>query len=208
MVQTPESVKLNAKGRPYNFQSIGQSPLLWAYQAQNLRRVADKAFELAKDDLKNNVIAWLRVDLIYKFLAGMALENLLKGIMIVDDADLVMKRSLSKDISHHKIWTTYADSRLRAVKQQLTQKQRMFLEQIELYSWLGRYGVGTNETDYVQGILAVNDPNALKSLDEFRSAFNEVFYKLYRILTEKSASDWEAEDEKARADLLAKLSQE
>jgi hypothetical protein len=65
MAQTPESVKLNAKGKPLNFQSIGQEPLLWGYQAQNLKRVADNAFQLAKEDLKNMLTAWDRVDLIY-----------------------------------------------------------------------------------------------------------------------------------------------
>ncbi len=213
MVQTPESVKLNAKGKPWNFQSTGQEPLLWGYQAQNLKRVADNAFQLAKEDLKLNLVGWDRVDLIYKFLAGAALENLLKGIMIIDDPTLVRERSLSKEILSHKIWTEHTqeckrkkvDCRLKDVESRLQPHERAFLKLVEPYTWVGRYGVGTNETDYINGIKAVTDPNA-PSLDEFGKMFNEVFSKLLLIYGEKMAAPWLEADRKAYADMLARLS--
>jgi hypothetical protein len=215
VIQTPESVKLNAKGKPLNFQSIGQEPLLWGYQAQNLKRVADNAFQLAKEDLKNMRTAWDRVDLIYKFLAGAALENLLKGIMIMDHPSLVGKRSLSNELRCHNIWTLHTedcklkqvDYRLKDVESRLEPHERDFLKRVEPYTWVGRYGVGTNETEYINDITAVTDPNA-PSLDEFDKTFNEVFNKLLRILGEKIAAVYLAEDKKARDDWLATLERE
>lgn len=74
--------------------------MLWAFQANNLKRVAENALKLAKRDIKEKLTAYHRVDLLNKFLVSVALENLLKGIMIIDDPNLVRRRSLSRTIRY------------------------------------------------------------------------------------------------------------
>jgi hypothetical protein len=136
--------------------------------------------------------------------------------MIMDDPSLVGKRSLSKEeIRRHNIWTLHTeeckrkqvDCRLKDVESRLEPHERDFLKLVELCTWVGRYGVGTNETEYINGIMAVTDPNA-PSLDEFDKTFKEVFNKLLWILGEKIAAVYLAEDKKARDDWLAALERE
>jgi hypothetical protein len=211
MVETPESVKVDNQGNPYGFQAMGQSPLQWGYHAESLRRVAEKAFELAKES-PIDLPGWHRIDLVYKFLAEAAIEDLLKGIMVADNPDLVKRDRLSNEILRHNIWTAHTekckpgDCKLKEVESQLEPDERDFMKLLEPYVWLGRYGIGKKETQHITDLKMVTNPN-VPSLEDFNKLFNQVYGKLAGLLGQKMAAPVIELDKKDREEQLKRLAQ-
>jgi hypothetical protein len=96
-VTKKEDARVNAYGLLYDFTNYGQDPMVWRYQADNLRRAAEVVYEIVERDYAADppVVEHLRSDPIYKYLVVMAVENLLKGIMIYDDPSLVKQDKIA-----------------------------------------------------------------------------------------------------------------
>jgi hypothetical protein len=178
----------------------------WSYQAEVLRRAAMAVFEQAKKDRRDGVDRFLWVDTAYKYLAGIALENVLKAIMLRDDPCLVGKYKISDELKQHEIWSKYAESgqpvkfldgseettasRLQTVtaedgteqtlKDALEQDEQDFLALVELYvKWVGRYPIAPNEEKFMKDLdIAKNSPLAKLSIDKFDEMFNNIYFKL------------------------------
>jgi len=83
------------------FTEKGRDVQEWLYLADSLHNVAKAAFEQAKKDRQLDSMRWS--DSVYKYLVGMTLENLLKGIMIANDPSLIKQDEMDSAITNHKI---------------------------------------------------------------------------------------------------------
>jgi hypothetical protein len=193
------------KNWPGDFVWCGQDAMSWASQAQILQFAARAVLQRAKEDLETGVSEERRVDAVYKSLAGMALENLLKAIMVRDDPSLVGKYRIAEELKRNNIWSTYADSsgqhvkfldgtqdvtgsRLQSVmaedgteqvlKHVLSKDEQDFLRIVEDYlKWIGRFPIALYEKDFMKNIDSVkNSRLANLSLDDFDALF-EVTYQ-------------------------------
>jgi|GEM_PF-1210795 hypothetical protein len=187
-IQDVEDMKLYWSN---DFVLIGREPLYWMYQAESFARVARLAFNQAKEDRKAGVTAERWVDGVYKYLACLALENLLKAIMINDDKCLVSKRKIDDELKSHHIWTTQLQKEDELFKDiaenQLTEDERDLLEIAEHYViWVGRYPIATNRDAYTKSLDAIKKRltpplpgfKALLSLDRFMETFEPLYFKL------------------------------
>jgi septum formation topological specificity factor MinE len=202
-IDKAEDIKRNW---PRDFIKNGRNPLSWSYQAEALKAAAKAVLEQAEKDRANAITPWRWVDPVYKYLVGMALENLLKAIMVREDPCLVGKYRLSKEIKRHDIWSAYADSgqplkfvdgteeiigrRLQSVlaedgteqviKDLLDQDAQELLRIVEAYVvWIGRFPIATKEQDFMINLDIVKNSKLTKlSLREFDVLFEATYSKL------------------------------
>lgn len=174
----------------------GQDPMAWSYQAEILKSAARAVLQKAKEDRKNAVIKERWVDAVYKSLAGAALENLLKAIMVRNDQNLVAEHNgeykIADELKRHDIWSRYANSDIRlqiviaddgtqqATKDLLSNNEQELLAVVEAYVvWLGRFPIATNEVVFNKNIDSVKKSRlACLSLDQFNALFESTYMKL------------------------------
>jgi hypothetical protein len=65
-----------------NYMTLGRHPYWWYLQAMSLKKAADAVLEQVKTDADASEIKVGFITSIWKYLAGLAIENLLKGIVI------------------------------------------------------------------------------------------------------------------------------
>jgi len=90
---------------PYAYLKIERSTIYWMSQAQNLFDAVQEAFDGAIISREAGKIKSTLIDSVYKYLAGMAIENLLKAIMIRKYRCLVSMHKLDESITRHTTWS-------------------------------------------------------------------------------------------------------
>ncbi|MGD0171634.1 MAG: hypothetical protein ABSB81_05880 [Halobacteriota archaeon] len=147
-----------------SFQEIGQEPLTWLIQARKLKIAADIILtQIKKDDVLLERIhaselssegTIYRLDAVYMYLAGMALENLLKGILVIRHPQLVAEDSIGPRLHQH-----FVDDYARELDLKLEPAQKELLGRIRLYiEWKGRYQIPKKSNGYDPQLKAENTP--------------------------------------------------
>jgi hypothetical protein len=112
----------------------------------------------------------------------MAIENLLKAIMIRKDQCLVRMHELDKSIKRHTVWSYHKNGRLKFLRdrQQLTDDEKEFLSVVEYYVvWLGRYPIPTKASFFRDNLDAVENFEKLHpKLEDFNKLFKSTYGKL------------------------------
>src|SRR5450830_1576392 len=78
----------------YAFQGTGRNPDSWRYRAGILKKAADLALTQMKADEDAAVVEAGWVDSVYKYLAGMTVENILKGIIVAGNPDFISEKKM------------------------------------------------------------------------------------------------------------------
>ena len=190
--------RINANGQPYDFMNYGRDPMVWWSQADSLKRAAEAVYEKVKQEYAADppVVEHQRSDSIYKYLVGMAIENLLKGIMIADDPSLVKQDDIDNEINGHNMWTFHTGKRckscrLKALESQLTSDEQEFMKQPEPYVvWMGRYGIAKKRDKY-EGDLDAHTQGGVDikkqklEIKEFDKMFHNVYEEISKIFAKK-----------------------
>lgn len=105
----------------------------WLYMAAALRHAAER-IDWKK---KNDFMDWIFVP-IYRMLIAFSVENLLKGIQIIEGNEALEESELSKQLSSHGLrW--YAD---KVSGIEITEDEKKILDELEQYiRWAGRYPI-------------------------------------------------------------------
>ena len=126
-----------------NFQTIAKSPRPWKNTAESLKFAADllhsKLIELdtrvqlnEKGDLLSE--AW-SVSSIFMMLAGLSLENLIKGILISQDPSIVNGGKFNWGRKPHGLVSLFKQANVL-----VSSDEKMFLKRLEEFvAWVGRY---------------------------------------------------------------------
>jgi hypothetical protein len=151
-------------------------------RAQNLFDAARVAFEETMKMRGDEETKSTWIDSVYKYLAGIAIENLLKAIMIRVDPCLVGMEELDKSIKHHTMWSNHKDGRLKFLQdqQQLTDDEKEFLSVVEYYVvWLGRYPIPTKASAFRDDLDTIENFEKLyPKLEDFNKLFESTYGKL------------------------------
>jgi hypothetical protein len=151
-------------------------------QAQNLFDAAQEAFDGAIKSREAGKVKSTQIDSVYKYLAGMAIENLLKAVMIRKDQCLVSMHELDKSIKRHNTWSYHKNGRLKFLQeqQQLTNDEKEFLSIVEYYVvWLGRYPIPTKANFFRDNLDAVENFEKLHpKIEDFNKLFTSTYSKL------------------------------
>jgi hypothetical protein len=177
-----------------DFEKRGQHPLMWYYQADKLRKASEAVYGIVQEELNAEppVSYFLCTEPIYRYLTGMAIENLLKGIMVCDDPGLVQYDVISEELDGHNVWTKHTGKarkkvgdkcRLSEIESELTKNEQEFMRDLEPYvNWMGRYGIpkkrGTYETD-------LRTVNSKPDVERFRGKFSTIYDKIHPVLDKK-----------------------
>jgi hypothetical protein len=141
-----------------NYLELGRNPRWWFDQAQLLKKAADVVLEQVKIDNDASVVHVGWIDHIWKYLAGMSVENLLKGIIIagadptVRDHPYVCLDGIEGWLRNHRIWTRYVNNsnNLKDLQKRLTSDEENMLKLLEYYVlWIGRYRLATTAEGYI-----------------------------------------------------------
>jgi hypothetical protein len=131
-------------------------PGVWELRANNLKRAADNAYEIcydaiirigqcAKEGGEQNPQDHQDVLVIkvYYLLMGYALENLLKGILIMRKPEKYVQQGSLKGLKTHKLVKLFEDCRLP-----VDPETKKLLEKLTLHiKWQGRYPVSLRAED-------------------------------------------------------------
>ncbi len=195
--------RVNIYGQPYDFTNYGRDPMVWSYEADNLRRAAEAVFAIVKQEYAADppMVEHQRIDPVYKYLVGMAIENLLKAIMIYDDPSLITQSNIDNAINGHNMWTLHTGKdckkksggccRLRALESQLAPNEQEFMKQLEPYVvWMGRYGIATKKSKYENDLRAHThggeDSKKQKlEIEKFDKMFHTVYEKIPNVFAKK-----------------------
>lgn len=197
-----EDARVNVYGLPYDFTNYGRDPMVWGYQADNLKRAAEAVYAIVERDYAADppVVEHLRSDPVYKYLVGMAIENLLKGIMIYDNPSLVTQNKIDNAIDGHDMWTLHTGKgckkkdgrcRLEALESELIPDEQEFVKLLEPYVvWMGRYGIATTRSKYESNLEAHThggeDTKKQKlKIEEFDKMFHTVYEKISSVFANK-----------------------
>jgi hypothetical protein len=179
------------------YQKIRQSVIYWTNKAQNLFDAADAAY---KEAIESRVVGKAKsewIDFVYKYLAGMAVENLLKAIMIGQDKSLVGEYELSQSTKWHDVWTRHKSDRLKFLheceskslqaNERLTEDEKKFLSVVECYVvWVGRYPIPVTESAFRNDLDAIEDfEQAHPKLEDFDNLFQSAYGKLMWLAAKK-----------------------
>ena len=131
----------------------------WGSSAQVLRDAADALFRFHYQPLRRLVIEqdsdlqernYSGAGRVILMLAGLAIENLAKGLWILENAERVISGRLPPELKSHERTIEL----LRGAKAPLTASERAFLRKLkELVVWEGRYPVPTKVEKLTQNIF-------------------------------------------------------
>jgi hypothetical protein len=195
--------RLNRR-KPLNYQENGQSLPNWRAKAQTLFEAAQSTYAwYVKSREAGRVKSQTWVEAVYKYLAGMAIENLLKAVMIGKDKSLVGECELLKSITNHTVWTNQKNDKLRFLREskslqdneRLTDDEKEFLSLVERYVvWVGRYPIPTKQSAYIDDLDTIekfeqSHPD-VKDFDKlFQSTYGKLMQLSARIDNENMARD-------------------
>jgi hypothetical protein len=180
---------LNKPDKQYlknTFQATAQNPDAWRIKASVLKKTANLVLDQMKADEGASRVEAGWVDPVYKYLAGITIENLLKGIIIADHGkDLITKREIDSKFARHRTWTKHADNKLKFLQDQVTDDQKTLMRILEHYVvWKGRYPVATSAEHYANDTDDVEKVHL--SLEKLESDFNTLFETLHKVLFDKA----------------------
>jgi hypothetical protein len=139
----------------------GRNPRWWLDQAQLLKKAADIVLKQVKIDEGASTVQVGWISHIWKYLAGMSIENLLKGIVVAGADPSASDHLIGQDgmggLRNHRIWTRYVNNseNLKNLKKRLTSDEQKMLKILEYYVlWIGRYRLAANADDHVEAQLA------------------------------------------------------
>jgi len=157
--------------KPFNsFSETASAPFFWWLKASDLYQAAVSIIESYKfasatyfdtlPKLSGRVKltpeqqkAWprLRFPQVYLFMVGLAFENLIKGLLISRNPDLVKNGKLSKKISRgHGL-----SDLLNKAEIQLSEEENIFVNRLsDSVLWAGRYPTPTNEKKWKLSFLS------------------------------------------------------
>ena len=179
-------------------------PWGWYYKAKQLNRAANLLLDEIKsdnefireaipyleslksnlkpgdDDVQDDLRYMTRINLtsVYSFLAGMSLENLLKGFWILRDSNLITEEGCNQLLRHKHQLRRYADE--SGVK--FTSDEYELLDRFTEYiEWQGKYPIHKKSSEYVKSKM-----HEVVMWGQFKM-FNES--KKYDTLYERLSSD-------------------
>jgi hypothetical protein len=133
----------------------------------------------------------------------MAIENLLKAIMIYDDPSLITQNKIDDAINGHNMWALHTGKgckkksggccRLRALESRLAPDEQEFLRLLEPYVvWMGRYGVATKRSKYENDLRGhthggENSQKQKLEIEKFDKLFHTVYTKICDVFAKKLA---------------------
>jgi hypothetical protein len=176
-----------------NYVALGRDPHWWLFQAQLLKKAADVVLEQVKIDEDSDVVQTGWITNIWKYLVGMSVENILKGIIIAGADDPAAREHpyihvdrMEEWLTRHAIWTKYANNsdNLKALKKLLTGEEEDLLKILERYVVsMGRYHIATTANNYI------TDQHLRQRLDlslkKFEAVVDALYEKLSRELVKK-----------------------
>jgi|GEM_PF-550746 hypothetical protein len=183
--------RLNRR-KPLNYQENGQSLPNWTAKAQTLFEAAQSTYAwYLKSREADRVKSQTWVEAVYKYLAGMAIENLLKAVMIGKDKSLVGEHKLLKSITNHTVWTNQKNDKLKFLREskslqdneRLTDDEKEFLSLVERYVvWVGRYPIPTKRSAYIDDLETVEKfEQSYSEVKDFDKLFQSTYGKLMRL---------------------------
>ena len=89
------------------FQGTGRNPDSWRYRAGILKKAADLVLTQMKADEDATVVEAGWVDSVYKYLAGMTVEIILKGIIVAGNPDLISEERIMGGLDRHNTCLLY-----------------------------------------------------------------------------------------------------
>lgn len=198
-------------GRPiYDYTEYGREPFTWYYQADNMRKASEALFGRVQEEFNADppVSYRNRTEPIYRYLVGMAIERLLKGIMVYNDPDLVHYGKISEKLDGHNMWTKHTGKsckkvrgrcRLSEIESELTKEEQEFVRDLEPYvDWMGRYGIAKKRGTYETNSRTVDSkPDA----EEFRKKFTTIYTKIHLLLDKKIVDRYVKRKEKKQGEL-------
>ena len=183
--------RLNRR-KPLNYQENGQSLPNWRAKAQTLFEAAQSTYAwYVKSREADRVKSQTWVEAVYKYLAGMAIENLLKAVMIGKEKSLVGECELPQSITNHTVWTNQKNNKLRFLREskslqdneRLTDDEKEFLSLVERYVvWVGRYPIPTTRSAYIDDLDIIEKfEQSHPDVKDFDKLFQSTYGKLMRL---------------------------
>jgi hypothetical protein len=175
-----------------NFVELGRHPKWWFSQAMSLKKAADAVLEQVKTDADASEIKVGFITSIWKYLAGLAIENLLKGIVIAgadprdEEHPYISPERMEPCLISHNIWTKHVDKsdNLKKLKPLLACDEDL-LRLLEIYVVsMGRYHIATTAKSYAKAQYMIESLDHLP-LAEFIAAFDWLYEKLHADLGKK-----------------------
>lgn len=165
-------------------------PASWLEYAEELETAAEALWEVIDTGLILQTETQIDGSLIIKkttihsrayiLLAGFALENVLKGLIIANNPSLITSGSLDESIKNHKL--TELANKINSVT--LSREERNILEicQDAIPYW-GRYPIPQK----YKGLKTAEEAN-----DEFRSCFRQLHFRLCKLLYDLIKDGWDS----------------
>ena len=177
--------KLDKRYWKRTFQATAQNPDAWLINASVLKKTADLIIQQMKADENAEQVEIGWVDSVYKYLAGITIENLLKGLIIAEcGVDLITKDEMDRTLTTHRPWTDHPD-KLEFLQTLVTDDQKSLMKYLEPYVvWRGRYPVAKNAEQYAND--TDEDGRVHLSLEKLESDFNALYETLAKILSRKA----------------------
>lgn len=170
-----------------SFKNIGQNPINWLYRAEILKKAADKTLEQMEADENAATVEGGWVDPVYKYLAGVTIENLLKGIIIAKHPELITNDQMDKNLAKHDIWRRQKGGLLQDIAPLLTQEERDLLKVLEIHViWRGRYPIAKSAKIYAQNQF--EDQELSMPRKKLKDVFNSLHDKLLEELGNRDAT--------------------
>ncbi|WP_173218117.1 hypothetical protein [Paenibacillus alba] len=161
-----------------NFKAIGQQHTIWLMNAKDLKNSADVLLERIHE-VNRRISEHEPVDLIedtgvfkvYMLLAGLSLENVIKGLIISRNPTIVTDEEVKFSGSGHKLIELF-----RLVNISLNNDEIKFLELIEEFiMWAGRYSL-PKKSQYFQNRKSPNIP--MIGIPRDSDMFNNLFSRI------------------------------
>lgn len=159
---------------PTDFARIARDPGVWLSQATTLRRAAALVYEDLDEAIRDRRLAQPatreRRLLIGPFmlLSGMAIENLLKGVLILRDPSIATDTTILKEKWPGRNDGHGLDQMAKEVARSLSDKERQLLKRLENFvRWGGRYPVALKaDANRAPRLFRSTDPGAISKLFE------------------------------------------
>ena len=170
------------------FELIGKDAFSWERRARHLRIAAEAMLErlnetISSDEVTQEIIdkqvAYLNS---FMLLTGYAFENLIRGIIVAQNPDLINDEKLS-----NKEWNVRAGHGISVLAQRITtlnQTEIDVLDRLEEFSfWAGRYPIPKLAKTYKDATVP---RNLLMTLSTDQGTINGLFDRFSQVLADES----------------------
>ncbi|MGZ4885738.1 MAG: hypothetical protein ACXVI0_09470 [Halobacteriota archaeon] len=167
------------------FEAAARHPDVWRQKAINLEKAANLVLNQMKIDENASRVEGGWVHSVYKYLAGMTIENLLKGIIVADYSDtLIINGKMKPEFARHRTWTKHNKGKLRFLQNLITEDQRTLMTYLEPYVvWMGRYPVALDADQYADDLD--KQLQVQLSSEKLESDFKDLYAVLFKELSNR-----------------------